>query len=464
MPAGRPERSATGRRPSFAVPGIVVAALTLGGVAVAEPATTSPAGQPLLTAGLIGNADPTAFVRQTLPATVDGTYVPDSSVLSADGAAPWLIATWPGRRDPNDPRGVEWARAWLAAGTVPGRTEDERAVARRALLDLALLTDPGGASIANPHGPWNYAWPRDAAWHAAAFAVTGHGAEARRILSFFARTQRRDGTWEARYHADGAPVRDGRARQLDAVGWLPWATWLWWRSAPDPAALRRLRPMVTAAADAAVESLRADGLPHASADYTEQAERRTTLGNATAVLLGLRAAAVLAGEFADRPAQRRWSAAARRLDAAITSRFGERGYRRYAEAGAGPDSALTFRAAPLAPPASGPAVYPVVTRTADELLMPSGGLRPGNMRGVSRHTFTPATALFALAAAGAGDEAGFRRWFDWLAAHRTTFGAFPEKVTATGAPAAVAPLGWTSAIVVLALATRDGQVPAPPAP
>lgn len=455
-------RSAADRRYSLAAPTVVVAALTIGGISVAEPGATSPAEQSLLSAGLTGNADLSAFARQMLPPTAQGRYVPDSSVLAAaGGVAPRLFASWPGSRDPGDPRGIAWARAWLGSGTVPGRDDAERAVARRALLDLALLTEPGGASIANPYGPWNYAWPRDAAWHAAAFAVTGHREEALRILTFFARTQDRDGTWAARYHADGMPVRDGRPRQLDAVGWLPWATWLWWQTARDEAALQRLWPMVTAAADAATDSLRSDGLPRASSDYTEQRERRTTLGTVGPLLLGLRAATDLARVFDDTEAISRWRAAATRLDDAIVARFGSTGWRRYPQRGAGPDSAITFLAAPLATP-SGSSVRPALTRTAAELTMPSGGLRPGDMRGVRRHTFTPATALFALAAAGAGDEAGFRRWYDWLVAHRTRFEAFPEKVTADGRPAAVAPIGWTSAIVVMALATRDGQVPTPP--
>ncbi|MGQ0467268.1 MAG: glycoside hydrolase family 15 [Sporichthyaceae bacterium] len=446
-----------------AVPAVaLVAGLILAVLGSAEGSLAAPAEQPLRSAGLSGNADPSAFVRVLLPPDAAGSYVPGSSVL--ESSAPRLAALldrWPGRRDAADPSGIAWARDWLRSGTVPGDNAAERAVAQRALLDLALLTEPGGASIANPFGAWNYAWPRDAAWHAAAFAVTGHAEEALRILQFFARTQDGDGTWAARFHADGSPVRDGRARQLDAVGWLPWATWLWWRAAEDRAALDALWPMVTTAADAAVTSLGANGLPRPSSDYTEQAESRSTLGTAAPLLLGLRAAVDLAtarGVEADR-----WVSAARRLDAAITEEFGSSGYRRYPDAAAGPDSAITFLAAPLATPAAG-LPYSAVAATAGELLMPSGGLRPGNMRGVRRHTFTPATAMFALAAAGARDEAGFRRWYGWLVEHRTQFDAFPEKVSGSGSPGAVAPLGWTSSIVVLALATRDGAVPTPPAP
>jgi GH15 family glucan-1,4-alpha-glucosidase len=182
------------------------------------------------------------------------------------------------------------------------------------------------------------------------------------------------------------------------------------------------------------------------------------------LLLGLRSATALATDLGEHDAADRWGDAARRLDAGIAEHFGSTGYRRYPQNGASPDSAVTFLAAPLAPPqGQDDGVEAAVRSTSDALLMPSGGLRPGNIPRVGGVAWTPATALFALAAAGRRDEAGFHRWFGWLTAHRTSFGAFPEKVANNGNPASVAPLGWTSSIVLIALATRDGHVPAPPA-
>lgn len=446
---------------------------------VGSAGTTGPPGPRLLTAGATGIAfGGGPHHRLALPPEAGGTFLAGTSLLAAPEVfAPHVIAGYTrllrGPLGAPDPVvGVDAAgpsRDWLAAGSIPGRTEGEREVATRALLDLALLTGTDGATVAAPFGPWELVWPRDASWHAAAFAATGHPDQARAILGFLARAQSDDGTWAARYFPDGTAVVDGRARQLDAVGWVPWAAWSWWQASTeradgDTSALRTLWPMIHAAAQAAAASLDPAGLPRVSSDYWEQRESRPTIGIAAPLLLGLRAAADLARVLAETGPAQAWAAAARRLDRAIAATFGATGFRRYPYAGAGPDSALTFLAAPLAAPrAIGPAaVTRAVSRAEGDLLMPSGGLRPGDIPRVGGVAWTPATALFALAAAGRGDEATFARWFGWLAAHRTAVGALPEKVTNDGAPASVAPLGWTCAIVLLALSARDGKVPSPP--
>lgn len=350
-------------------------------------------------------------------------------------------------------------QAWLAGARLPGRTAAERAVAGRALLDLGLLTAPNGATVAAPFGPWDLVWPRDASWVVAALAVCGRGDTALSVLQFLARVQGGDGAWTAaRYYPSGAPVRDGRATQLDAVGWVPWAVWMWWRSGGSAADLDTLWPMVHAAADAAADALRADGLPAASADYWESPEHRPTLGTAAPLLLGLRAAADLAAARGDSAAGR-WAVAAKRLDAAIVEEFGATGYRRYAHRGAAPDSAVAFLSTPLAGPSDDGRLQVALARTERALLMPSGGLRPGNLPRVGGVAWTPATALFALADA---TGPGFDRWYGWLVAHRTVIGEFPEKVTDRGQPASVAPLAWTDAIVLLALTARDRALPMPP--
>jgi len=464
--------------------GIAVLAVALTCVGISEGVTAERSGLPLFSAGTAGAAFGPGAFRITLPPDATGSYVDGTSLLDgavAEDALPDVSRLFPGvaypllaSTSPVDLTALATrTRDWLGAGTIPGRTPAEREVATRALLDLALLTSSDGASVASPFGPWDLIWPRDASWHAAAFAATAHPEQARTILDFLARTQSPDGTWASRYRPDGSPVLDSRPPQLDAVGWVPWAVWSWWRAAPprvvgdgvfrDTDALRTFWPMVSAAATAAVDSLGSSGLPRPSADYWEQRESRSTLGTAGPLLLGLRSATALASDLGESDAADRWRAAAHHLDDAIVRAFGTTGYRRYPVAGAGPDSAVAFLAGPLATPnGQGDAVTAAIRRAEADLLMPSGGLRPGDIPRVGGVAWTPATALFALAAAGRGDEAGFDRWFGWLAAHRTAFGAFPEKVGNDGAPASVAPLGWTASIVLLALAARDGAVGIPP--
>ncbi len=70
--------------------------------------------------------------------------------------------------------------------------------------------------------------------------------------------------------------------------------------------------------------------------------------------------------------------------------------------------------------------------------------------------------MFALAEAARGDIDGARARLDWLAAHRTTLGALPEKVDGRGRPVSVAPLGWTAALVTLAQSAAEAPLPIPP--
>ena len=121
---------------------------------------------------------------------------------------------------------------------------------------------------------------------------------------------------------------------------------------------------------------------------------------------------------------------------------------------------MTFLAPPFAP--ASPACSRRWRRPATGC-----GCRPAasyRARGTAREVaWTPETGLFALAAASSGDLTGATGWLDWLIGHRTTLGSFPEKVDANGAQAGVAPLGWTSALVVLTLTANQTTLPTPPA-
>jgi glucoamylase len=425
-----------------------------------------------------GIAQDPCHPRVVLPVkpTVTGHFEQDSSVLiTARG-----IYVAPGEVVPLTAAGSACAAAetragqgWLSTGLVPGVTRTQRSMAARALLDLRLAVRPDGAVVAGWEPGWEYAWPRDSSWVAVALAGTGHAGLAYQILRFLQRMQNANGTWAARYLPDGSgPVRDGRAAELDAVGWVPWAVWSW-------AATQRLRagsqarrelgllwPMVSRAADAAAHSLTGDGLPRPAMDYWEDSVQ-VTLGTAAPLLAGLRAAAGLSAGIGGASALRDgrcWAAAAASLTAAIAARFGRNGFQRTPAADSGADAAVTFLGPPFAAP--DPAVR-LAARSAQRTLAVtgSGGLRPGaSWHGTPGVSWTTETALFALFDAATGQHAQAARLLSWLAAHRTRLGSVPEQVNASGEPASVAPLAWADAVTLLALLAQSGALATIPVP
>jgi GH15 family glucan-1,4-alpha-glucosidase len=86
-------------------------------------------------------------------------------------------------------------------------------------------------------------------------------------------------------------------------------------------------------------------------------------------------------------------------------------------------------------------------------------MRPGERwSGDPHEAWTPETALFALAFAASGDHEEAGRLLDWLDRHRSRTGSLPERVSKFDDPVSVAPLGWTAAITVLAVAAYDGKL------
>jgi glucoamylase len=445
-------------------------------VAVMAPyGSAARAVQPrLLVAGVA--QDPCQPLRGLpVPAQLGGQYEADSSIVRTAGevyAAPGRLV----RLTPGEAACVAAAqradRDWLRAGLVPGATATQRSVAIRALLDLRLAVQPDGAVLAGWHAGWDYAWPRDSCWVAAALAGTGHPAMAYRILRFLQRVQLADGTWAARYLPDGSgPVRDGRPAELDADGWVPWAVWSWaltQRLTPGSQprrALALLWPMLVRAADAATRSLTRDGLPGPALDYWEDTVQ-VTLGTAAPLLAGLRAAADLAADVGGATAAgdgRRWAAAAGRLARAVTATFGRTGYQRTPAAGSGADAAVTFLGPPFARP--DPGVLRAVSSAQLSLAFPAGGMQPGTRwPGTPGVAWTAETAVFALFDAATGQRRQATVLLAWLAAHRTRLGSLPEKVSSALQPASVAPLCWTDAVVLLALLAQAGNLPAIPVP
>lgn len=437
-----------------------------------EPCYVPASARAARTAGLLTNRVGTEAVPPSF--AVGASYVDGSNVLRLpsgrwrylpEGASASIVVA---ADDPDALAQVDESRAWMAAGEVPGATAVQRAAARRALLSMRALLKPNGAFAAGWAPPWEYSWPRDGAFAAAAFAATGHDEEAYRILGYDARTQRADGTWEARTKLDGSGPPDARKWQLDGNGWVPWATWQWYQAAPPGgrnARLRTLYPMVRKAADYAARSLGPDGLPPASPDYWELDTTAPNIGTAAPLLAGLNSSADLAGRLGMSGDAERWRDAARRLSAGIAASFAPRGYPRTADGEHGRDSAVAFMAPPFntAPAGLGEAL----DSTYRALLLPNGGVSPGNDPGFSwgSYAWTASTTFFALAWSGTGEQARAGRVLDWVLSKRNGLGELPETVNGAGWPSSVAPLGWTGSLVVLtALALQGSPRPAPPGP
>ncbi len=443
-------------------------ALAAGGVGGALAATSGGPRVPALYMAGIAE-DPCALQQASaVPVSVVGRFFSGSSVLTAAA------------RNPCSGTAVAASKQWLSSGSIPGGSAADRNLATRALLDLRLSVLSDGAVVAGFHQGWDYAWPRDSSFAAVALAGTGHFAASLNILRFLARMQSSDGTWQARYYPNGSgPVRDGRPAELDAVGWVPWAVWSWSATqhiTPGSEAwaeLQQLWPMVTKAADAAVNSISGNGLPQASMDYWEDKPLEQTLGTAAPLLSGLSSAAALAAVVGDKASQARWTAVASKLAAAIGTSFGRTGYQRTPDAGSGADAAITFlgppfetsSAAAVGPGQSGTAVLRAEEAAQRALTEPNGGLRPGtSWHGAAGVAWTPETAMFALSDAASGQTAAAQTLLSWLAAHRTKLGELPEQVTPAGGPASVAPLAWTDALVLLTLLAQDHHLPTVPQP
>ncbi|GMA30349.1 glycoside hydrolase family 15 [Litorihabitans aurantiacus] len=445
----------------------------------------------------------------------------DAAVVGRDVAVPTGTSPTflPGTRviDPGagaDPRVVAAAheeaqrqRAWVAAGRIPGTATataaaattttaaaadtPHAALARAAMLDLYVATHtPDGAvhpPLAAPTGAWRYVWPRDAAFVAVALARTGHAGDAVQVLEFFGDVPVTPTGYHARYRPDGSPVGDGRSAQLDGAGWLLWASGEVVASLDDgdddgdgdgedglttQDALTRLADVVGTSGDLLLAATDRPGhLPPPSSDYWELRETRLTLGTATPVLAGLAALGDLrefAGHDGDATAARERHA---RVRTAVVDAFGPRWPREVG--GRERDAALAFALPPFQDEAL-PGAEAAWRLIARGMARPAGGLAPGEGWREPGHSWTPQTTLDALAAAATGDPPRAEQRLDWLARHTTATGSIPEKVTPDGAAAQVAPLVWSSALVVLTLdelaraqeldGARPAPAVAPPAP
>jgi GH15 family glucan-1,4-alpha-glucosidase len=336
---------------------------------------------------------------------------------------------------------------------------------QHALADLDALTLPNGATLAGWDGPWRYVWPRDASFVAAARCAVGQYDEAAKVLAFLNGVRPATGRWAARYTGTGEPVEDGRHAQLDASGWVLWATWFCRAAGPR-------WELVRESADQIVAELGRSGMPGPSSDYWERPESELTLGTVAPLLTGLRSAVRMATEQHHTAEADRWRSALDSLSVATDRVFGPDYPRTPARAtsfvepgieplgvGGGADAIVTVLGPPFAPARTD--VSAAIERAYGVLRQPNGGVTPGESWRADGVSWTPQTALFALSAAARGDQAQARQLLDWLERHRTASGALPEKVNRDREPAGEAPLAWTAALVVLADSALHNPLPVP---
>jgi len=377
-------------------------------------------------------------VRELVPAGHPDAVVPGTRVLAARPLSTML---------------VEDEQAWLE-GCAPwvGRALDVGDdVLRSALLDLRALSVSLPVCVAGWSEKWRYAWPRDVSFVATALARTGHPDHAAEQLTFLQEVQRHDGWFEARYDLRTRRTPDQRVAQLDGSAWSIWGAQQLSLAAPDRAAelLTPLRPMLRLSASRLIASLDArTQLPMAASDYWELVERSVTLGTAASVLAGLRSATVVLPLVGETALAQRTAAAAESLATSVHGQFGPKGYPRMLDDPAA-DAAVTFLAAPIG---GGPIDHGVLTamgHAQTAMTRPAGGVAPGAQWKDDGISWTPETALFAAAWAASGERDRAEALLRWLGAHRTDAGSFSEKVLYDGRPAAVAPLAWTAALVVI---------------
>ncbi len=387
----------------------------------------------------------------TVPAGEHHAYLPGSRVLAPDPDADEDTVAAAEHL-------AEETRTWLAAGSLPGADTQFADLGHDALLDLHALLRGGGGAIAGASTAWRYVWPRDAAFVAAALSATGHHRDAFEILDYLQTVQAPDGSFHARYTVTEQLPPDDRGTQTDGTGWGLWAL----AQAIDAvetnrerdALLTRFAPLIersTAFLLAQVSDR--SPLPAPSSDYWEHRETQVTLGTAAPVLAGLEAAARLHDLRGDTGNAARSTAAAAALREAITAEFGTFGYGRYPGRSL-QDAAASFVLPPfVAEPLPGAAT--AWRASIETMTRPGGGLAPGAAWPETQYSWTPQTALYAWTAASLGDRTRAIEMLDWLDNHRTSTGAIPEKVGPDGAPAAVAPLAWTCALILLTLVTLE---------
>jgi GH15 family glucan-1,4-alpha-glucosidase len=389
-------------------------------------------------------------------------------------------------------RRVRHDRRLLLAAAPPAAEDD---LYRRSLLVLDALADRAtGGVIAAPEcdpgfehsGGYGFVWPRDFAYVLLALLAAGRAEQASAGLRWLARTQAPGGLWLQRYWTDGAPAPAWSPHQLDETGVTLFAYEAAWRELGDDTLDRELWPSAHAAAEFLAGIVDDEsGLLMPSVDLWEQDDAQHTYTSAAAAG-GLRAAAAM-GERHEPALADRWRSVADGLAAGIEERLWSEADGRYVRARlVGRDDLLgepvprQFSERPAFPARAVLSVDPLDRRLDSSLLglaWPFAAVEPDS----ARMAATAATIERELAAAGGGvlrhegdtygggnawvlctlwlglyrrlvgDDEGLRAALAWTRSRATPLGMLPEQARPDGSPAWVLPLGWSHALLVLAV-------------
>jgi GH15 family glucan-1,4-alpha-glucosidase len=376
----------------------------------------------------------------------------------------------PGRALARDTR--RYWQGWMREGDAPSFLDRRlQKLYRRSALVLKLCADDRtGAIIAGARSEWAYCWPRDGAYGAVAFDLTGHPEEARKFYRFLARMQSSPPPWPARYRADGQPTRRPRAPQVDAAGYLPWGVWVHTQLNDDPSFAREMYPAVRRAAEAILAVLdKETGLPGPGSDYWESSDHLTYyLSNAIVCAAGLAAAAELANLSAKPEDATRFRAGAARMRAGI-ERFlwdpDRRIYQRATTDYPGADVAACWAVSPFGVlPSNDARLLSTVMRLEKTMSGFGGGLTPGE-DWTKPDPWIPSTLFDALYWRSLDRDRADAR-LTWVLGTATPAGTLPETFSPErGEPSSTTPLSWSHAIFIMAAYNRSAyRVPVPPFP
>ena len=371
----------------------------------------------------------------------------------------------------------------------------ERLVARSVLVLEQLSDRATGAIVAAPEmderftesGGYGFVWPRDLAYVVLGLLAAGRYETAAAALRWLARTQTPEGLWLHRYWTTGELAPSWGLHQLDETGAALFAVEAAWEQAGDEELDRALWPAARRGADFLASFLDpATGLPHASVDLWEQQDGQHAY-TAAAVVGGLRAAARAGVRHGEREAAARWRATADGIAGAIDTVLWRPGLGRHARAvgvasrgrdaaAPGPAFARTLpypnrRIAGVEPfdatldcsllglawpfvaldPGS-TRLRQTVEAVARGLAAPAGGLRrQAADTYAGGHEWPLATLWLGLARRLLGEASALREAAAQAASRGTSLDLLPEQAGPDGRPAWVLPLGWSHAMLLLAV-------------